>query len=77
MLERTADKINFMDGKPFVKQNVFAGLDPKTGRPNVDPERQPRTGKIADFCPSMWGGKNWPPVAYSPKCLTTNRNGCD
>ena len=70
MLERTGDKINFIDGKPFVKQNVFQGLDPKTGRPNVDPVRQPATGKKADFCPSLWGGKDWPPVAYSP-----NRRG--
>jgi alcohol dehydrogenase (cytochrome c) len=80
MLERAADKINFIDGKPFVKQNVFASLDPKTGRPNVDPVRQPRTGKIADFCPSPWGGKNWPPVAYSPKTrllyIPANENLC-
>jgi alcohol dehydrogenase (cytochrome c) len=80
MLERTADKINFIDGKPFVKQNVFASLDPKTGRPNVDPVRQPATGKKADFCPSLWGGKDWPPVAYSPKTrllyIPANENLC-
>jgi len=79
-LERTADKINFIDGKPFVKQNVFASLDPKTGRPNVDPVRQPGTGKKADFCPSLWGGKDWPPVAYSPKTrllyIPANENLC-
>ena len=80
MLERTADKINFVDGKPFVKQNVFTSLDPKTGRPNVDPVRQPATGKKADFCPSLWGGKDWPPVAYSPKTrllyIPANENLC-
>jgi alcohol dehydrogenase (cytochrome c) len=80
MLERTSDKINFVDGKPFVKQNVFASLDPKTGRPNIDPARQPGTGKLADFCPSPWGGKNWPPVAYSPKTrllyIPANENLC-
>jgi alcohol dehydrogenase (cytochrome c) len=80
MLERTADKINFVDGKPFVKQNVFASLDPKTGRPNVDPTRQPATGKKADFCPSLWGGKDWPPVAYSPQTrllyIPANENLC-
>ncbi len=59
--------IQFVAGEPFVKQNVFKSLDPKTGRPNVDPVRQPGTGKKADFCPSLWGGKDWPPVAYSPK----------
>ena len=80
MLERTADKINFIDGKPFVKQNVFKGLDPKTGRPDVDPARQPGTDKKADFCPSLWGGKDWPPVAYSPKTrllyVPANENFC-
>jgi len=44
MLERTADKINFVDGKPFVKQNVFTKLDPETGRPEIDPARKPGTG---------------------------------
>jgi alcohol dehydrogenase (cytochrome c) len=80
MLERTPDKINFIDGKPFVKQNVFAGLDPETGRPHIDPARQPATGKKADFCPSLWGGKDWPPVAYSPKTrllyIPANDNLC-
>jgi alcohol dehydrogenase (cytochrome c) len=79
-LERTTDKINFIDGKPFVKQNVFLSLDPETGRPNVDPTRQPATGKKADFCPSLWGGKDWPPVAYSPKTrflyIPANDNLC-
>jgi len=65
-LERTADRINFVQGMPFVKQNVFRGLDPKTGRPDVDPARQPGTGKQAEFCPSHWGGKNWPPGAFNP-----------
>jgi len=80
MLERTVDKINFVAGQPYVKQNVFASLDPKTGRPNVDPARQPGTGKKADFCPSLWGGKNWPPAAYSPKTrflyIRANDNLC-
>jgi alcohol dehydrogenase (cytochrome c) len=80
MLERTADQINFVAGQPFVRQNVFASLDPKTGRPNVDPARQPGTGKKAEFCPSLWGGKNWPPVAYSPKTrllyIPANDNLC-
>ena len=63
-----------------MKQNVFESLDPKTGRPNVNPVRQPGTGKKADFCPSLWGGKDWPPVAYSPKTqllyIPANENLC-
>ena len=77
---RTSDKINFVDGKRFVKQNVFLRLDPETGRPFVDPVRQPGTDKKADFCPSLWGGKHWLPVAYSPKTrllyLPANDNLC-
>ena len=79
-LERTDSRINFVDGKPYVKQNVFKSLDPKTGRPDVDPERRPGTGKNAEFCPSHWGGKNWPPVAFSPKTrllyIPANENLC-
>jgi alcohol dehydrogenase (cytochrome c) len=79
-LERTAGKINFVEGTPFVKQNVFRSLDPKTGRPDVDPARQPGTGREAEFCPSHWGGKNWPPIAYSPKTrmiyIPANENLC-
>src|SRR4029079_8394642 len=41
-LERSSDgKIGFIEGMPYVKQNVFRSLDPKTGRPDVDPEHKP------------------------------------
>ena len=79
-LERTDGPIKFVEGKPYVKHNVFKSLDPKTGRPNVDPARQPGTNKEADFCPSHWGGKNWPPIAFSPKTrmiyIPANENLC-
>ena len=79
-LERTDGAINFIEGTPFVKQNVYKSLDPKTGRPEVDPDRKPGTGKTADFCPSLWGGKNWPPIAYSPQTrmiyIPANENLC-
>ena len=79
-LERTAGAINFVEGKPYVKQNVFRSLDPKTGRPDVDPARHPGTGKEVEFCPSHWGGKNWPPIAFSPKTrmiyIPANENLC-
>jgi alcohol dehydrogenase (cytochrome c) len=79
-LERTDSAIKFVEGTPYVKQNVFTSLDPKSGRPNVDPARQPGTGKEASFCPSHWGGKNWPPISYSPKTrmiyIPANENLC-
>src|SRR5262245_45982233 len=52
-LERTAGKINFVAGQPYVKQNVFKSLDPKTGRPVIDESKKPGTGKTAEFCPSL------------------------
>jgi len=79
-LERTDSGIRFIDGKPFVRQNVFRKLDPQTGRPDVDPDRKPGTNKSAEFCPSHWGGKNWPPIAFSPKTrmiyIPANENLC-
>jgi alcohol dehydrogenase (cytochrome c) len=79
-LERAGEKINYVQGQAFVKQNVFLSLDPKTGRPNVDPARQPGTGKKTAFCPSLWGGKDWPPVSFSPRTrmvyAPTNDNLC-
>lgn len=79
-LDRSNGEISYVDGGAFVKQNVFKGLDPKTGRADVDPEHKPATGKEVSFCPSLWGGKNWPPVAYSPKTrmvyIPANENLC-
>ncbi len=80
-LERSAGPISFVDGTPYVKQTVFRSLDPKTGRPDVDPDRKPATGKRADnICPSHWGGKNWPPIAFNPKTrmiyIPANENLC-
>lgn len=79
-LSRSEDGIGFVDAKPFVKQNVFASLDPETGRPTYNEGRKPGTGKKADFCPSLWGGKDWPFEAYSPKTgmvyIPANDNHC-
>ncbi len=60
-------KIGFVDAKPFVNQNVFTKIDPETGRPTYDKTKIPGIGKKTEFCPSLWGGKDWPPAAYSPK----------
>jgi alcohol dehydrogenase (cytochrome c) len=79
-LERTSGPINFVQGMPYVKQNVFRSLDPKTGRPEIDLAHKPGTGKKADHCPSLWGGKNWPPIAFSPRTrmiyIPANENLC-
>jgi len=79
-LERTSGTIKFVEGKPYVKQNIFNGLDPKTGRPEVDPDHKAAIGKVASFCPSWHGGKNWEPGAFNPKTrmvyIPTQENLC-
>jgi alcohol dehydrogenase (cytochrome c) len=79
-LERSSGPIKFVGATPHVKQNVFRSVDPVTGRPDVDPRRKPTTGTTAEFCPSHWGGKNWPPIAFSPQTrliyVPANENLC-
>jgi alcohol dehydrogenase (cytochrome c) len=80
-LERTGGRIHFIEGKPYVKQNVFKRLDPETGRPEVDADHKPGTGKKAQYCPELHGGKNWPPIAFSPQTrmiyIPANENLCE
>jgi alcohol dehydrogenase (cytochrome c) len=66
ILERRASGIGFVDAFPYVFQDVFTAIDRETGRPEYDMEKKPAIGKAATFCPSLHGGKNWPPAAYNP-----------
>lgn len=80
LLERTTAGIGFVDAQPYVYQNVFVSLDPATGRPEYDLAHKPGLGKRAQYCPSLSGGKNWPPAAYSPQTgllyIPANDNLC-
>jgi len=79
-LDRTGGSLRFVEGKPYVNQTVFRSLDPKTGRPDIDESKKPGTGKEATYCPSLHGGKNWPPIAYNPRTrmiyIPANNNLC-
>ena len=61
-------------------QCVHAASTPGPAAPIVDPAHKPGTGETASFCPSVWGGKDWPPAAYSPKTrllyIPANENLC-
>lgn len=76
----SGNRLRFVEAKPYVYQNVFKSIDPVTGRPDVDPDHKPGTGKRADFCPGSHGGKTWPPAAFSPKTrmiyIPANNNMC-
>ena len=79
-LERSSGPIKFVEGKPYVYNNVIRGLDPVTGRPDIDPAHKPGTNAPVEFCPGVHGGKTWPPIAYSPKTrmiyIPANNNIC-
>jgi len=61
----------FIYGKPFCevtwtdRTKGVDGLDPKTGRPFVNPKALP-TEKGVRVCPGAAGGKEWNPMAYHP-----------
>jgi alcohol dehydrogenase (cytochrome c) len=81
-LGRNGDgSISYLNSVAYVPQNVFKGIDPETGRPDVDPAHKPATGKAAQFCPGLWGGKDWPYEAYNPKTgivyIPSNENHCN
>jgi alcohol dehydrogenase (cytochrome c) len=80
ILERKPDSINYVAGWPFVHNDVWKGIEPETGRPIVDPAHKPVIGKRVEFFPSLWGGKDWPSAAYSPKTglvyVPANENFC-
>ena len=81
VLRQTDEGIQFVSGKPFVKQNAFTGIDPNTGRPSYNPAHKPAYATPqTDFCPSLWGGKDWPSAAYSDETkllyIPANNNMC-
>ncbi len=53
--------------KPYVPMNWATGVDMATGRPVLNAEKVPYEGKKVSFiCPSLEGGKNEQPAAFSP-----------
>jgi quinohemoprotein ethanol dehydrogenase len=51
----------------FVPVNWTTGLDPKSGRPAINPEaRYYDTGKVWFSQPGALGGHSWQPMAFSP-----------
>jgi alcohol dehydrogenase (cytochrome c) len=68
VLDRTNGE--FIRGNQFIDhQNWADGLDPKTGKPirSALTKKVLETGEEAEIWPSALGGKNWAPMAYSPK----------
>ena len=53
--------------KPYVPMNWSSGVDLSTGRPTVNRDKATNSApKISNICPSLEGGKNQQPAAFSP-----------
>ncbi|MDQ6635892.1 MAG: PQQ-dependent dehydrogenase, methanol/ethanol family [Gemmatimonadota bacterium] len=53
--------------KPFVPMNWSTGVDLATGRPQIAHGKTTEApGKVTNICPSLEGGKNQQPAAFSP-----------
>lgn len=79
-LSRSPNAIGFVGATNYVRQDVFKSIDARTGRPTYNADKVPGTGRKASFCPSLWGGKDWPFEAYNPKTgmvyIPANDNHC-
>ena len=67
ILDRDHDQLKFLHAFAFSNNNVFKSIDSKTGRPVVDETKRPGAQQSGGFCPSIGGGKDWPPEAWSPQ----------
>src|ERR1700752_4058386 len=80
ILDRAQGQLTFLHAFPFSNNNVFTSIDSKTGRPTVDESKRPGATQGAEFCPSIGGGKDWPPEAWSPQTkllyIPANNNLC-
>ncbi len=58
----------FLSAKPFAPQTWTTGIDPKTGRPAINPEaKYEQTGKPFLSVPGAGGAHSWQPMSFSPK----------
>jgi len=57
-----------LSAKPFAAVNTSLGVDLKTGRLRMNPQKAPQVGKVVrDICPAAPGAKDWNPSAFSPR----------
>jgi quinohemoprotein ethanol dehydrogenase len=65
VLDRATGKL--LSAQPFTTVNWASGVDPKTGRPTINPDAQyGQTGKPWFAMPGPLGAHNWQPMSFSP-----------
>jgi alcohol dehydrogenase (cytochrome c)/quinohemoprotein ethanol dehydrogenase len=58
----------FLSGTPWTAQTWTTGIDPVTGRPQINPQaRYEQTGKLWVSVPGAGGAHSWHPQSYSPQ----------
>ena len=56
-----------LSADPFGPTNWSRGIDMKTGRPIINPEKATHQGEdVRDICPTASGAKDWNPSSFSP-----------
>jgi PQQ-dependent dehydrogenase (methanol/ethanol family) len=66
LIDRQSGEVLAAD--PYAYVNSSFGLDFKSGRLKVNPEKVPQVGKVVrDICPTASGAKDWNPSAFSPR----------
>jgi len=62
------DRVNgqFISAEPWVTVNWASGIDPKTGRANVNPAARYGTATTVNVTPGPGGGHVWVPWSFSP-----------
>ncbi len=56
-----------LSAETFAFVNTSFGVDLKTGRLKINPDKTSGYKTVRDACPAPPGGKDWQPSAYSPK----------
>jgi PQQ-dependent dehydrogenase (methanol/ethanol family) len=66
VLDRATGEL--LQAHPYGPINSTKGVDMKTGRPIVNPEKTTKLGQtVRDICPTASGAKDWQPSAFSPQ----------
>jgi len=66
LLDRATGEV--LSADPYGPVNSSKGVDLKTGRLIVNPEKSQQPGKVVrDICPTASGSKDWNPSAFSPR----------
>jgi len=66
VLDRASGEV--LSATPYVHITTSTGVDLKSGRPQYNPQTEPKAGRaIRDVCPASPGAKDWQPSAYSPR----------